>query len=123
VLTIGFFSHVDIAWDDPHTALLLRRLASFCRLVRFDRRGTGASDPLPPGPLPAWEAYAEELVAVMEADCRGCELADPDQADQCACLPRCSTWGSEAGGRPVSLATASDVVSQRPCRMDSNMVV
>jgi pimeloyl-ACP methyl ester carboxylesterase len=67
VLTIGFFSHVDIAWDDPQTALLLRRLASFCRLVRFDRRGTGASDPLPPGPLPAWEAYAEELVAVMDA--------------------------------------------------------
>jgi class 3 adenylate cyclase len=67
VLTIGRFSHVDIAWDDPQTALLLRRLASFCRLVRFDRRGTGASDPLPPGPLPAWEAYAEELVAVMDA--------------------------------------------------------
>jgi class 3 adenylate cyclase len=66
VLTTGLFSHVDIAWDDPQTALLLRRLASFCRLVRFDRRGTGASDPLPPGPLPAWEAYAEELVAVMD---------------------------------------------------------
>jgi pimeloyl-ACP methyl ester carboxylesterase len=66
VLTIGIFSHVDIAWDDPQTALLLRRLSSFCRLVRFDRRGTGASDPLPPGPLPPWEAYAEELIAVMD---------------------------------------------------------
>ena len=67
VLTSGVFSHIDIAWDDPQTALLLRRLASFSRLVQFDRRGTGASDPLPPGPLPPWEAYAEELVAVMDA--------------------------------------------------------
>jgi len=67
VLTIGAFSHVDIVWEDPQTALFLRRLASFCRLLRFDRRGTGASDPLPPDPLPPWEAYAEELVAVMDA--------------------------------------------------------
>ena len=66
VLTMGAFSHVDLIWDDPQIALFLRRLASFSRLVRFDRRGTGASDPLPPDPLPAWEAYAEELVAVMD---------------------------------------------------------
>jgi len=52
VLTMGAFSHVDIVWEDPQTALFLRRLASFCRLLRFDRRGTGASDPLPPDPLP-----------------------------------------------------------------------
>jgi len=67
VLTMGAFSHVDIVWEDPQTALFLRRLASFCRLLRFDRRGTGASDPLPPDPLLPWEAYAEELVAVMDA--------------------------------------------------------
>jgi pimeloyl-ACP methyl ester carboxylesterase len=66
VLTMGAFSHVDLIWDDPQVALFLRRLASFSRLVRFDRRGTGASDPLPPDPLPPWEAYAEELVAVMD---------------------------------------------------------
>jgi class 3 adenylate cyclase len=67
VFTVGAFSHVDIAWEDPQTALFLRRLASFSRLLRFDRRGTGASDPLPPDPLPPWEMYAEELVAVMDA--------------------------------------------------------
>jgi len=67
VLTMGAFSHVDIVWEDPQTALFLRRLASFSRLLRFDRRGTGASDPLPADPLPPWEAYAEELVAVMDA--------------------------------------------------------
>jgi class 3 adenylate cyclase len=67
VFTMGSFSHVDMVWDDPQVALFLRRLASFSRLLRFDRRGTGASDPLPPNPLPAWEAYTEELDAVMDA--------------------------------------------------------
>jgi pimeloyl-ACP methyl ester carboxylesterase len=45
----------------------VRRLASFSRLLRYDRRGTGASDPLPPDPLPPSEVYTEELVAVMDA--------------------------------------------------------
>ena len=67
VFTMGSFSHVDLVWDDPQVALFLRRLASFSRLVRFDRRDTGASDPLPVNPLPAWEAYTEELEAVMDA--------------------------------------------------------
>jgi pimeloyl-ACP methyl ester carboxylesterase len=67
VHTMGSFSHVDLIWDDPQVALFLRRLASFSRLLRFDRRGTGASDPLPANPLPAWEAYTEELHAVMDA--------------------------------------------------------
>jgi class 3 adenylate cyclase len=67
VFTMGAFSHVDIVWEDPQMALFLRRLAGFSRLLRFDRRGTGASDPLSPDPLPPSEAYAEELVAVMDA--------------------------------------------------------
>jgi pimeloyl-ACP methyl ester carboxylesterase len=37
----------------------------FCRLIVFDRRGTGISDPLPPDPLPPWESYAQELAAVL----------------------------------------------------------
>jgi class 3 adenylate cyclase len=67
VLTMGAFSDVDIVWDDPQMALFLRRLAGFSRLIRFDRRGTGASDPLPASPLPPWEAYTQELTAVMDA--------------------------------------------------------
>ena len=67
VFTMGAFSDVDVVWEDPQIALFLRRLASFSRLLRFDRRGTGASDPLPPHPLPPWEAYTQELVAVMDA--------------------------------------------------------
>jgi class 3 adenylate cyclase len=66
VLAQRSYSHIDIAWEDPGTTLFLRRLASFCRLILFDRRGTGPSDPLPSDPLPPWESYAEELVAVLD---------------------------------------------------------
>jgi hypothetical protein len=51
VMTTGNYSHVDMVWEDPGIALFLRMLASFSRLIVFDRRGTGASDPLPPGAL------------------------------------------------------------------------
>jgi pimeloyl-ACP methyl ester carboxylesterase len=67
VFTMGAFSDIDIVWDDPQMALFLRRLAGVSRLLRFDRRGTGASDPLPASPLPPWEAYTQELTAVMDA--------------------------------------------------------
>jgi class 3 adenylate cyclase len=67
VLTMGAFGHVDLLWEDPGVALFLRRLASFSRLISFDRRGTGASDPYPESVPPPWEAYADEVAAVMDA--------------------------------------------------------
>ena len=67
VLTTGSFSNGEIEWEDPTTARLLMRLASFARVIRFDRRGTGTSDPVPIQALPPWESYVEELVAVMDA--------------------------------------------------------
>jgi len=66
VVTLFSFGHIDIAWEDPGFALFLRTLASFCRVIVFDRRGTGASDPLPQGSLPPWESYGEDLVAVLD---------------------------------------------------------
>jgi class 3 adenylate cyclase len=57
---------IDVAWEDPGVALFLRSLASFSRLILFDRRGTGASDPPPPDPLPPWESHAEELAVVLD---------------------------------------------------------
>jgi class 3 adenylate cyclase len=66
VVTPGSFGHVDIIWEDPGFARFFQTLASFSRLILFDRRGTGASDPLPLDPLPPWESYAEELAAVLD---------------------------------------------------------
>ncbi len=65
VLTTGSFSAFDTDWEDPQAELFFRRLASFARVIRFDRRGTGASDPLPLDALPPWESFVEELDCVM----------------------------------------------------------
>jgi class 3 adenylate cyclase len=66
VMTTGSFGHVDMAWEDPGITLFLRTLASFARLIQFDRRGSGASDPLPLDSLPPWESYAQDLTAVLD---------------------------------------------------------
>jgi pimeloyl-ACP methyl ester carboxylesterase len=52
VLIIGSFSHMDVLWEDPAAALFFRNLASFARIIRFDRLGVGASDPLSLDALP-----------------------------------------------------------------------
>jgi len=65
VVAPSSFGHIDINWEDPGIALFLRSLASFSRVILFNRRGTGPSDPPPPDPLPPWESYAEELAVVL----------------------------------------------------------
>jgi class 3 adenylate cyclase len=67
VMTRGGYGHLDMVWEDPGFTLFLRSLASFSRLILLDRRGMGASDPLPQDSLPPWESYAEELAAVLDA--------------------------------------------------------
>src|SRR5688572_18896494 len=64
VLIPGFFSHLEIDWEYPH-AHFLRRLASFSRLILFDKRGTGLSDR--PGGLPDLETRMDDVRAVMDA--------------------------------------------------------
>jgi class 3 adenylate cyclase len=73
VLARRSYGHIDVAWEDPGITLFLRSLASFCRLILFNRRGTGPSDPLPLDSLPPWESQAEELEAVLDEV--GCERA------------------------------------------------
>jgi class 3 adenylate cyclase len=67
ILSAGTFGNIDLDWEDPLAARMYRRIATFSRLIRFDRRGSGSSDPLPLDALPPWEAYMEEVVAVMDA--------------------------------------------------------
>jgi class 3 adenylate cyclase len=66
VVSSGSFGHVDLVWEDPGIALFLRTVASFSRLILFDRRGTGASDPLSLDSLPPWESYTQDLEAVLD---------------------------------------------------------
>jgi pimeloyl-ACP methyl ester carboxylesterase len=48
----GMGSHVELSWDVPVSAELLTRLAAFSRLIFFDCRGTGASDPVALNAMP-----------------------------------------------------------------------
>ena len=65
VLVPGFISHLDLDWDEPRSAHFLHRLASFSRLIRFDKRGTGLSDR--PGGLPDLETRMDDVRAVLDA--------------------------------------------------------
>jgi class 3 adenylate cyclase len=71
VLVPGFVSHLELDWEEPRSARFLERLASFSRLIRFDKRGTGLSDR--PGGLPDLETRMDDVRAVM--DTVGCERA------------------------------------------------
>jgi class 3 adenylate cyclase len=63
----GSFSHAEVVFEDPAAMLYYRRLASFAKVIHFDRRGTGGSDPAPSDARPPWERYAQELTAVLDA--------------------------------------------------------
>lgn len=67
VVTNGSFSNIDMIWEDAAAAQVLRRFASFSRLILFDRRGAGGSDPLPLDAPPNWESWMDDLRAVMDA--------------------------------------------------------
>jgi class 3 adenylate cyclase len=58
---------VDLPWEWPAYAHFLRGLASFSRLIMFDARGVGASDPVSHPGLPRWEDWADDARAVLDA--------------------------------------------------------
>ncbi len=63
----GWISHVELAWELPDLADGFERLASFSRLILFDKRGTGMSDPVAAGDLPTLEQRMDDVRAVMDA--------------------------------------------------------
>jgi len=63
----GSVSNVEATWDEPELAAFLERLASFSRLILFDKRGTGLSDPVPLTELPTLEERMEDVRAVLDA--------------------------------------------------------
>lgn len=67
VFTYGFWGSFDVEWEDPARRLFYEQLASFARVIRFDQRGSGASDPIALDALPPWESFADEIEAVMDA--------------------------------------------------------
>jgi class 3 adenylate cyclase len=62
---LGF--NAEVAWLIPEFCEFFERLASFTRLIVFDRRGAGASDHIPRNAIPTWEDFAEDAGAVLDA--------------------------------------------------------
>lgn len=67
VIAPSWLSSFDIEWEQPMVRMYYHRLASFARVIRLDRRGSGASDPIAPDDLPPWESFAEDIGCVMDA--------------------------------------------------------
>ncbi|HEX8653419.1 MAG TPA: alpha/beta fold hydrolase [Pyrinomonadaceae bacterium] len=67
VFVMGWVSHLEYFWREPSFAQFLLRLASFSRLILFDKRGTGLSDRVPITELPTLEQRMDDVRAVMDA--------------------------------------------------------
>jgi len=64
VFVMGWVSNVELAWEEPAFARFLMRLASFSRLILFDKRGTGLSDRV--ADMPSLEVRIDDVRAVMD---------------------------------------------------------
>ena len=62
-----WWNETESMWDHPLLADVLERFASFSRLICFDRRGCGISDPIPLGATPVLDDWIDDLKAVMDA--------------------------------------------------------
>jgi pimeloyl-ACP methyl ester carboxylesterase len=65
VVTPGFISHLDLQWEGMAYRRFVRQLAGFARVIRYDKRGTGLSDPV--AAVPTLEQRADDLGAVLDA--------------------------------------------------------
>lgn len=94
----GWVSHLELDWEIPGLARFIERLASFRRVIRFDRRGTGVSDRVAASAIPTLDERMDDLRAVMDAAGSG----------------RASLFGVSEGGPMCILFAAS-----HPERTDS----
>lgn len=65
VLVFPFMSHLDLFWENPRISGFVRRLGSFARVILFDRRGVGLSDPVEGAAT--LEERMDDVRAVMDA--------------------------------------------------------
>jgi alpha-beta hydrolase superfamily lysophospholipase len=68
ILFIGnWVSNIEVMWEHPSMVRYLNRLGSFARVIAFDKRGSGVSDPVPLGALPTLEQWTDDARVVMDA--------------------------------------------------------
>jgi len=67
VFVPGWITHLDLQWEEPSLARFLTRLASFSRLIVFDKRGIGLSDRVAADRMPTMEERMDDVRAVLDA--------------------------------------------------------
>lgn len=67
VVVPGWISNIELCWHEPRMAGFLAKMATFSRLILFDKRGTGLSDPIPIEDPPSLEERMDDVRAVMDA--------------------------------------------------------
>ena len=67
VFVMGWVTNIEVMWEEPNFARFLDRLASFSRLILFDKRGVDLSDRVPEDRLPDLETRMGDVRAVMDA--------------------------------------------------------
>ncbi len=116
----GLPSHLEVMWELAEQAAFLGRLASFRRVIMFDKRGTGMSDPVPG--VPALEEHVDDISTVMDAagSARACVAGWADGAfmaamfaatypERVSALILGGLWLKALAGRPETLAPDPDM--------------
>jgi pimeloyl-ACP methyl ester carboxylesterase len=67
LFVLGWVTHIERMWEQPRIARFLERLASFSRVMLFDKRGVGLSDRVSEDRLPSLEVRMDDARAVMDA--------------------------------------------------------
>jgi pimeloyl-ACP methyl ester carboxylesterase/class 3 adenylate cyclase len=67
VFVAEFWNSIEAMWEQPGFRRFLERLGSFARVICFDQRGTGSSDPVSLSELPTLEQWADDVLAIMDA--------------------------------------------------------
>src|SRR5215211_5396090 len=86
-----WISHLERLWREPRFAQFVERLSAFGRVILFDKRGTGLSDPMPATKFASLEERMEDLLAVLDA------------ANSTSTV----LFGSEIGGKLAALFAAT----------------
>lgn len=108
IMVPGWMSNIEILWDEPAVARFLRRLASFSRLILFDKRGTGLSDRI--SDVPDLETRMDDVRAVMDA-------VGSERATLCGYSEggvMCLLFAATYPARTAALITIGSYARQRP---------
>jgi len=108
ILVPGWLSNIEVFWEDPAAARFLRRLASFSRLILFDKRGTGLSDR--GGGLPDLETRMDDVRSVMDAV--GSKAATLCGYSEGGVM--CALFAATYPARTTSLIMVGSFVRQKP---------